>query len=50
MRRGVRAGSTGIAGLPACSHAPVMIDATAVIDSLSRRSSVVSVPLANASK
>src|SRR5688572_26232360 len=50
IRRGVRAASSGTAGLPAVSHAPTMKDATAEMESLSRRSSVVSVPFANASK
>src|SRR5688572_23682609 len=50
IRRGVRSASSGIAGLPAVSHAPTMNDATAEMESLSRRSSVVSVPFANPSK
>ena len=48
--RGVRANSVGIRGLPAASHAPVMNDATAEIESFNRRSSVGNAPLANAAK
>ncbi len=39
IRRGVRDGSDGTCGLPACCQAPMMTDATAVIDSFTRCSS-----------
>ena len=50
MARGVCGIATGTAGLPACSHAPVIAATTAAIESFRRRSSVGSVPFANASK
>ena len=50
IRRGVLSASGGRAGLPACCHAPMMIEATPVIAALRRRSSTGMVPVANASK
>src|SRR6185436_2101075 len=48
--RGVRGASCGIAGRPASSQAPVIIAATAAIESFNRFSITCNVPAANPSK